>query len=457
METKALATVQKYEMLPRGCTVVLGLSGGADSIALADFLDKIQQPFGFVLTAAHLNHGLRGEEADRDEHFVSAFCRERKIPLTIRRMAVRQEAAKHGESEEACGRRLRYQFFQELAGACQHGIVATAHTFSDSMETVLFHMARGCGLHGLCGIPAVRGNIIRPLIDCTREEIEAYCRKYSLPFMTDSSNSSAKYARNRLRMDAIPALRSVNPELSQSFHRMVTSLWEDEQYLSESAEKALTQAKVSQGYLISALEGLPAPLLNRAIMALVKEKTGDSADFQTVGRIRGILSGGSTQISGGFTVRARKGVLEFPSSSVSGLPFPVFLSEGVNNIPSGKLKVSVYEHKKLFISQNVNKNLLTNCIECDKIIGKMTVRSRLPGDRYRPLFRHCTKTLKQLFNEAGIPPEKRGGIPVVCDDEGILWVAGFGVASRASVEEGKRMLYLEYVENCVQTEEAPLF
>lgn len=448
-ETKFKAAVKKYNMLPQGSTVVLGLSGGADSVALADLLYRFQSDLGFTLTAAHLNHGLRGEEADRDQRFVEAFCREREISLTVRRVNVRAEAEKSGEGEEECGRRLRYALFEELASGFENGVVATAHTLSDNLETVLLHMSRGCGLHGLCGIPPVRGNVVRPLIDCTRAEVEAYCEQRGLDYITDSTNFSQKYARNRLRMDCVPAMRSVNPGLEQAFCRMLTALREDERYLSEAAEQALKRAEVPGGYSAAALMQLPASLLNRALITAVRQKTGVTPDFETVCRICDILSGGSAQTAGGFKLRVRRGVLEFPHASEKTAPFNLPASVGINKIPSGKLKITVYDDKKLFITQNVNKNLLTNCISYDKIIGKMTVRSRLPGDSYRVFKRGCTKTLRQLFNEAGIPPEKRGGIPVLCDEKGILWVGGFGVAERAAVQAGK-LVYIEYSETVIE-------
>ncbi len=444
METKAENTMRKYHMIPKGSAVIIGLSGGADSVALAHFLYVRQQALNFKLIAAHLNHGLRGEEADRDEVFVSDLCRNWNVPLHICHANIKKEAQASGEGEEECGRRLRYLFFEELASRkYPDARIATAHTLSDNMETILFHLVRGTGLHGLCGIPPVRENIIRPLIDCTREEIEAYCQKEHLSYITDSTNLERCYARNKIRLDIIPLLVQMNPSLAQGMCRMVSSLREDDTYLWEIAKETYEKAKCSQGLRAEFLRQLPESVQNRVLQKMVTEQTGCAAEYESICRIKKVLlTGGSTQITGGYCIRLRKRFLEFVLQVKKTGDFEQNMVIGRNVFPHGGLSVQIIRRDSENNFKKINKNLLTNCIDCDKIRGKMIVRNRRDGDSYRIAKRGCTKSLKKLFNEAGIAPEKRASIPVVCDDEGILWVYGFGAAERCAVDEDTERFYL---------------
>ena len=193
-----------------GDTWLLAVSGGADSTALLHYLAEIRN---VPVTAAHINHQLRGEESQRDERWAQAFCEARGIPVRVHREDVERTAREHRQSVEERGRQVRYAFFQELAGPA--GRIATAHTASDQVETVLYHLAKGTGHKGMQGIPPVRGNIVRPLCFLTREEVEAYCRWYGLDYVQDSTNFCREYTRNRIRLDVLPrpSVETENPQL----------------------------------------------------------------------------------------------------------------------------------------------------------------------------------------------------------------------------------------------------
>ena len=201
---KVKETVSKYEMLQPGEKVLLGVSGGCDSSVLLHLMSFLSTQWGLTLEAAHVNHNLRGPESLRDERFVRSMCREYGIKLHVMNADVRAYAEEHRLCEEEAGRELRYQFFEHCAKRMGKGTkIATAHTLSDCAETFLFNMARGTGLSGLCGIPPVRGDIIRPLIETTRNQIEAFCAEQGIPYITDSSNLADNYARNRIRHSAV--------------------------------------------------------------------------------------------------------------------------------------------------------------------------------------------------------------------------------------------------------------
>ena len=195
MIDKIRETIKKYNMIPDGATVVCAVSGGSDSMVLLNALNTLKNEYNFRLIAAHVNHGLRGESADRDENFVNGKCSEMGIEIRILRADVASLAKDSGTGLEECGRKVRYDFFNSLG---ENVIIATAHNLSDRVETFLFNFTRGSALRGLCSIPPVRDNIIRPLIDCSKEEILDFCQSYSIEYVTDETNSDVRYSRNRI-------------------------------------------------------------------------------------------------------------------------------------------------------------------------------------------------------------------------------------------------------------------
>ena len=237
MEAKVFKTIQKYHMLSSEDVVLVALSGGADSMALLYFLYK---NCNYKLYAAHINHNLRGEESDGDEEFVKTCCKNLKIELFILNADVKIEAQCKGFSIEQAARSIRYDFLEKTAEGL-HAKIATAHTLSDNMETVLFNLVRGTGIKGLCGIPPVRNNIIRPLLECTRAEIEEYCAKNNLSYVIDSTNTDTKYNRNFIRHKIIPALYQINPSFDIGVNRLTEGLRNDEDYLSELANAHIKQ------------------------------------------------------------------------------------------------------------------------------------------------------------------------------------------------------------------------
>ena len=209
---QARETIAAYGMLAPGERVLAALSGGADSVALLLVLREL----GYTVSACHLEHGLRGAEAERDAAFCQDLCDSLHIPLFVKHADTAAHAKETRQSIETAARALRYAFFAEVLAQTGIPKVATAHTASDNLETVLFHLVRGTGLDGLCGIPPVRDQIIRPLIACTRDAVEAELARRGQPFVTDSTNLSDHYTRNRLRHAVVPVLQSLSPHAEQA-------------------------------------------------------------------------------------------------------------------------------------------------------------------------------------------------------------------------------------------------
>ena len=436
MIDRVRATIER-EQMTFGQTVTVALSGGADSVCLLHLLNRLKDEYGFLLTAAHLNHGLRGEEADADESFCRALCEEWGIPFVSAKLDV-MALRRNGESVETAARRLRYDFLYQAA----EGTVALAHTADDQLETVLFRLCRGASTKGLSGIPPKRDRIVRPLIDCTREQIECYCAEQNLSFVTDSTNADDTYTRNYLRHQVVPLLKAVNERTVIHAAETAGMLRADEEYLSEKAEAAFSLCRKGEG-----LDGTAVSHLHEAIASrVVKRWWEENAPAPSNDTVSALISlcrkgEGNYQGEGGFRVTAGKGFLSWYRDPAK--PFCVTLPE------SGEAWVGSYRIQTMsredWEEKNVHNLLLYHAADYDKMKGVIEVRSRREGDFLRLAGRGCTKSLKKLFNEAAVSPEERNTIALLADEEGVVLVPGLAVAERAAVTaETKRVIAVLY-------------
>ena len=426
LDQQAMNTMERYGMLAPGARVIVALSGGADSMALLFFLSSLRTDRGWALEAAHVNHLLRGTESDGDEQFVRSVCERLSIPLHVQRTDVRALAEEEGIGLEECGRRVRYAFFASLGG---DALIATAHTLSDSMETLYYHLARGSGLRGICGIPPVRGHTVRPLIECTRSQVEEYCAAHSISYRTDASNSSREYTRNRIRLDWMPLIRQLNPSAEDAARRFLADVREDEAYLDRLAQEAVCRAEREKGYDAAQLAGLDAPIRHRALYCLLYRHGGVMPERKHIIKAEELLKhGGRASLNGGTDTVVSGGILTFPVPEDPFVPFCIPLREGVHPIPGGTAEIvpGDFGHKKF------KNEGLDICIDCDKIRRKAVIRSRLPGDMLKMPGR-CRKKLKKLFNEFHAPLSVRRSCVILSDECGVLWAEGLGPDERACV------------------------
>lgn len=443
---KALETIRTYDMLKRGDSVVLGLSGGADSVALLDFLCSLRREWGLAVYACHINHMIRGQEADRDQAFCEELCRDYTVKLYCFTEDIPALAAAGGRSQEEVARDCRYRHFEALAEALGARI-ATAHTLSDSVETVVLNLARGSALGGLCGIPPVRGRIVRPLIAATREEVEEYCRQRGLYYMTDSTNGTDDYTRNFIRHHLIPGLLRVNPEARRAIGSMSELLREQRDYLEGQAVLALQRAKRGEEYDVASLLSEHVALQRLAIISLLRER-GVGVSRALVERIlaffgeeRAVL-----ELRRGLYLHSERGRLFFEEGQSCGEEAPFCQ-------PFGAKKVIVFgektyrflcdDYEQFKNIENNDKSLLKNGIDYDRIRDNAVLRTRRAGDRFSHPGRGWTKTLKKLFNEYHVSPHERARRLVLADEEGVLWVEGFGADRRGAVSGStKRVLQI---------------
>ena len=416
MIEKVVRAIEKYDMLRYTDRVTVALSGGADSVCLLYILSELKKRYGVFLEAIHINHQLRGEESLRDEKFVQDLCEKLEVPLKTFRIDVKSAAEKSGESIELTARNMRYDVFYKEGG----GVVATAHTADDNLETVLFNTSRGTGIKGLCGIPPKRDYLIRPLIFCSRQEVEEYLAEKNATFVTDSTNLTDDYTRNFLRHNTIPTLKQLNPSVEKTVSVMSENLREDNDFLLSTAEK-IYGICAREDKLDAELLALQHPaIVKRVIDRYLLDSFGITADAVHLENCRRVLeSGGRTQLKGDlFALRSGNFFYAKQEKETEKILFSVSQKE-----------ISLQNSAK------INNLLLKNAIDCAKINGSLSVRCRQPFDEIKLQGRNCTKSLKKLFNERKIPLELRDTLPVVSDESGVVWIYGIGVSERVAVDD----------------------
>lgn len=432
-EAKVNQYIKENHLLHSGDKVIVALSGGADSVCLLHLLISLKEEYDLTVSAAHFHHGIRGEEADRDADFVRALCQKRDVDLYFDQADVPAIAAQTGESMELIGRKLRYRFLEEVARDGK--MIATAHHSGDNAETVLWNLTRGSGIGGLAGIPVQRDNIIRPLLNCTREEIEAYCRKHDLCYVTDSTNLSDDYTRNKLRHRVMPVLRELNPRVEESIGKTALLMREAEDYLDKISAGELKAAKNAYGVSCEALLRCDPIILKYALKNFL-ENAAAPVDFQHIALIiEAMRKNGAVNIGQGFTVVCAQGTMrivrdnEISDTDDGCIPFSEYIKTHGKRlmIRAGVLTSSDPDLK-------IHNLLLHDCIPCDIITPDTVFRRRRAGDTFTDARRGVTKTLKKLMNELKIPREMRDAVPVVATGSTILWLSGYGTSAQAKAE-----------------------
>ncbi|MBQ3427182.1 MAG: tRNA lysidine(34) synthetase TilS [Clostridia bacterium] len=415
-------TMLSHGMLPMR-SVLVGLSGGADSAALAHILYALSDKYGFAVYAAHVNHGLRGVAADADEEFSRGFAESLGIPFFSLRADVRAEAARRGVSEELAGRSVRYDFFDRLAQ--EHGIerVATAHHKNDNAETILMNLMRGSGISGLCGIPYTRGRIIRPMLDVSRAEIEGYCAGNGIRYVTDATNLETVYTRNRVRNVLIPLMeKEFNPSVVDTITSNARLIARDEDFLNSAAEAAYTDTVKDGAADAAKLAELHTALALRVARRMIGEVTEIADVPQTAAEsVLALAKGGRTGARVDI-VRGAYAVMEYGM---------IRIKEGVPEKTEFEYKLRLGE--KLYIPE-LGVTVLAE--ECDGMSrdgaeyfgaapdADIRVRSRRVGDRFRPWGMDGTKRLKSFLIDEKVPRDMRDRIGIVTINGEIAWVMG---------------------------------
>ncbi len=428
--------------------MIIGFSAGADSMSLVHFLmSKVERE---RIICAHVNHMLRGEEAENDERAARSFCEKNGLRFELRKLDINAEAKKRKIGTEECGRQVRYEFFESLVTSEEDRIL-TAHNADDNAETVLMNLTKGAGLHGLCGIPYQRGNIIRPLIDVERSEIEDYCKLYNLPYVTDSSNLANDYTRNRLRNQVFPVLKEINPNIISAVSQMTDTLKEEDAYLTAQAERLLTEAEASGGLNMEVLTPAPQSIKSRAIMLYLEKSGCMRPERGHIERIASCENGQRISVPGGFSAAVSRGILSVRKTETE--DWSIVITGESTDLPIGKrLRLTVteeQENKEMPDDDTerirfIHKKLFNSAFDYDTISENIIARNRREGDMFTPAGRNGTKRVKKLLWEMKVPSFMRNDVTILECGGDIVFVEGAGVSERHRLTENtKRIAIIE--------------
>lgn len=440
MYKTALNTINKYNMLQKGDIILVGASGGADSTALLYFLSSLKENLSLNLSAVYVNHGIRGAEAEEDGLFVKNLCEKLGIAFFYESVNVPLFSKEHKITEEEAGRILRYSIFNKILSLKNGGKIALGHNLNDNAETVIMRLARGTGSKGLQGIPPVRENIIRPLIECERSLIENYCLNNNLCFRTDSTNLSDIYSRNKVRLNIIPELLKLNPSALENILNTSVLLKEENSFIEKETEKAYTSCVLRLGCGVILLDEEKLKSLDKIILKNVLRKsifhTGKSLkdiSSKHIDMLCGLISkntGKKVNLPGLISAEKKYGSIEIKAhlseeKNKISFSFPLekdssFYIEEINK------KITLQLKNKNF-DKNID-NLCTKTFNYDKITGRLEIRTRKPGDFIRINGAEKGKSLKTFFIDNKIPKDIRDSIPLIACGSDILWICGFRVS-----------------------------
>lgn len=454
MKDKIFEAITKYKMIGDNGNIVVAVSGGADSMCLLHFLYNNKSELGInTLVAAHVNHNIRGGEAKRDELFVEQFCENNHIRFRLLSADIPAISRQKKIGIEETARKVRYEFFDKLSK--EYGaVVATAHNANDNAETMIYNLTRGSGLKGICGIPPKRDYIIRPLITVTREEIERYCVDNDLSFVTDSTNLSDEYTRNKIRHNILPILSQLNPSFQSSMSRASQLLRQDDEFLFQLANEVITNSKVNDGYNVSVFREQNKSVLSRVVMILLDRGYGIKVDYNCISSVcNAIYNGSRVNICGDLYADAHSGVFrlykEFEKKEVK--------SATVYNAKKAELngrrvEFEVVDKKEFDRIAKFNNLLFKFAIDYDIINAVTVLRTRKSGDVFSPNKRKFTKSLKKFFIDEKVVSEKRDSIFLIANGSDVLWLEGFGASKNAAVNSKSNRVLLIKTNNLPKDE-----
>ena len=434
--------IEKYSMLSYGDKILAAVSGGADSVCMLNILLELRDRYGLTVFAAHFNHMLRNEESDRDEAFVKALCSKLSVPLYCGRGDVSLYAKENSLGTEEAAREMRYSFLYETAASVGAPKIATAHNADDNAETVILNLTRGSGLSGLRGIPPVRDNVIRPVLCLTRQDVEDYLSQRSIEYVTDSTNLEDIYTRNKLRHHVMPVLRELNPRFSESVMRTCDMARDDEEYLSSEASRIISENAKDNRINASLLLKLPKALSTR----IVRKMAASELSSLLVSDILALCSNTNPSArldAPGLTIHREYDDIVFGAPLHTGLS-EVSLTVGESVfIPELNLEVTI---EKTVFTDNIHKTFTDYLFKTTDVYGKISIRSRITGDKIKLRKTNCTKSLKKLFIEKCIPAHSRDLVPVISDDRGVLGVYGLGCDVRGTPDLGDTIYIIHFKE-----------
>ena len=448
----------EHKLFSAGQKICIALSGGIDSVVLFDLFIKIRQKLDLEICAAHLNHQLRGEEADSDQVFVESLCSSQNVPCFVDKKDVRTYGRERKMSTEEAAREVRYAFLKETARRTDSHLIALAHNANDQAETFLDHLTRGAGLAGLSGMEPVREDFIRPLLFATRKDIELYARQNGLAFRIDSTNTDVSYKRNRIRHELLPLLEKYNPRIISSLNKTAAILGNADVFMQNQAKEAYNSCLIAKDAekIILDIESylLYFPALQRYILAhSLKELSQDERliDFDLVERINTLIkkraAGKKVPLTEqvAVTVAASELVVGcFRQGSEEIILDPV---AGLHELWDGWI-LEINSESKPLEQMLLNGSESDASVDADLIHQPVKVRTWRRGDRFQPINFAGSKKLSDFFIDLKVPFYLKKRIPILECPSGIVWVAGYRLDNRFKVTaKTKNILRCELRKN----------
>lgn len=429
IEQKIISFIKEYNLIESGDRILIALSGGPDSVFLLHFLNNYKKKYRIQIGAAHLNHLLRGKDSDRDELFCEAICNELKIPFLSARKNVKSYSLKSKQSIEVAARKIRYKFFNECTVKGEYSKIATAHTLDDNTETVFLNLIKGAGIKGLAGIPVKRENIIRPLLNVSKEEILFYLDANRFEYRIDKSNFSDEYERNILRNKILPLIsQELNPAVSNSVLTAALNLQSIIHDLEKAKSELVPLIKTEfKNHLIIPLHIFNQYenfLLSYSIKSFIEENfivKLESSDIKKIFSIVKKQAGKCEQLSGNLIVIKNRESILIKVKSEQIIP-------GLQKIKTGETKlignkfISVEKVMRNDIAFNNSSNI--EYIDAEKVKGAFTIRYWKEGDRFTPLGMKGTKKISDYLNDIKINPSEKKEQLVLINNKNIVWIIG---------------------------------
>jgi tRNA(Ile)-lysidine synthase len=440
------ATIDKHTMLKHGDRVVVAVSGGPDSVALLHALNSLKGSFGIELHAAHLEHGIRGDESWEDMRFVESLCKDLSLPVTTHRERVPELARSQKLSVEAAARKARYAFFKRVREQTGFNKIATGHNANDSAETVLLNIIRGSAIAGLKGIrPAVEGLVVRPLIETTRDEIMTYLEENGITFRVDSSNLDDRYERNKVRQTLMPLLkREFNPKIVDSLRRTANIFsMLDEHFRAEAGEALDTCCRAEEGRTeidLGAFMKLTRTVRLFTLYSILRSLEGDRqvVSFDILNALLNFAaesrSGSRMDIGSGIIALREYDRLVIGLGLAPGDDFQVTLKvpgEVLAGTSGFTLTVEVLSEKPS--NGDISSNRNTVYFDLAGLKPPLVATNWRRGDRLVPFGLSGSKKVHDIFIDGKVPASRRDKIPIIRDSNGIIWIAGVRRANRAGI------------------------
>lgn len=447
--------VRESNLIKYGDRIVIGVSGGPDSICLLNILANLREEFNLALFVVHINHSLR-DEADFEEAYVKEISNKLNIEFFSKKVDISTLASIEKKSTEEVARNVRYEFFNKILDKVNANKIAVAHNLNDSVETTLMNLIRGAGIDGLSGIQRENGNIIRPLIDITRDEIEEYIKANNLITMQDKTNFETIYTRNKIRNELIPYLKNINPEVVKSIYRTSTIINSNREIIKEIIEEKYNEIKLNENGIVldkKKFNELNIGFKREILRTAVNEFVGDLVDI-TMSSIDNAINIISTSNSGSIAKISKNVKIKISYDKL------ILFNE--------KEKIEfLYEVKVpgTTVIPEINKKIITKVVKAEEVpnkyedrnkcffdiakVGKkIYVRNKKDGDFFEPTGMVGKKTLKKYFSDLKIDLDDREKIPLITNDTDIIWISGFRASRKFLKDKNtKEVIIFEYGEN----------